>query len=76
MAHKHPEKILTTVVDPIVGLLPFQARDLGFKLGLNAAQIKEFTQILLGLGKLFIDNDLSLLEVNLLVLKENGELCV
>lgn len=74
VAHKHPEKILTTVVDPIVGLLPFQARDLGFKLGLNAAQIKEFTQILLGLGKLFIDNDLSLLEVNPLVIKENGEL--
>ncbi len=74
VAHKHPEKILTTVVDPIVGLLPFQARDLGFKLGLNAAQIKEFTQILLGLGKLFIENDLSLLEVNPLVIKENGEL--
>lgn len=74
VAHKHPEKILTTVVDPIVGLLPFQARDLGFKLGLNAAQIKEFTQILLGLGRLFIDNDLSLLEVNPLVIKENGEL--
>jgi succinyl-CoA synthetase beta subunit len=74
VAHKHPEKILTTVVDPIVGLLPFQARDLGFKLGLNAAQIKEFTQILLCLGKLFIDNDLSLLEVNPLVIKENGEL--
>ncbi len=74
VAHKYPEKILTTVVDPIVGLLPFQARDLGFKLGLNAAQIKEFTQILLGLGKLFIDNDLSLLEVNPLVIKENGEL--
>lgn len=74
VANKHPEKILTTVVDPIVGLLPFQARDLGFKLGLNAAQIKEFTQILLGLGKLFIDKDLSLLEVNPLVIKENGEL--
>lgn len=74
VANKHPEKILTTVVDPIVGLLPFQARDLGFKLGLNAAQIKEFTQILLGLGRLFIDNDLSLLEVNPLVIKENGEL--
>lgn len=74
VANKHPEKILTTVVDPIVGLLPFQARDLGFKLGLNAAQIKEFTRILLGLGQLFIDKDLSLLEVNPLVIKENGEL--
>jgi succinyl-CoA synthetase beta subunit len=74
VAHKHPEKILTTVVDPIVGLLPFQARDLGFKLGLNTAQIKEFTRILLGLGQLFIDKDLSLLEVNPLVIKENGEL--
>lgn len=74
VAHKHPEKILTTVVDPIVGLLPFQARDLGFKLGLNATQIKEFTRILLGLGQLFIDKDLSLLEINPLVIKENGEL--
>ncbi len=74
VANKHPEKILTTVVDPLVGLLPFQARDLGFKLGLNAAQIKEFTHILLALGRLFIENDLSLLEVNPLVIKENGEL--
>ena len=74
VAHNHPEKILTTVVDPIVGLLPFQARDLGFKLGLNAEQLKEFTHILLNLGKLFIENDLSLLEINPLVIKEDGHL--
>lgn len=74
VAHTHPEKILTTVVNPIVGLLPFQARDLGFKLGLNAAQLKEFTHILLSLAQLFVDYDLSLLEINPLVIKADGSL--
>ena len=58
------------VVDPLVGVLPFQARDIGFKLDLDVNQIKQFTQLLMGLGKLFVECDLSLLEINPLVITE------
>src|SRR5580700_4237737 len=51
VAEKTPEKILTVSVDAIVGLQPFQARQLAFGLGLSGEQIKQFTKILLGLGK-------------------------
>jgi succinyl-CoA synthetase beta subunit len=74
VAHETPEKILTTIVDPLMGVQPYQARQLGFALGLAGEQIKQFTKILLGLGKLFVENDLSLLEINPLVLTQQGNL--
>lgn len=74
VAHETPEKILTATVDPIVGIQPYQARQLGFALGLNGEQIKQFTKILLGLGKLFENCDLSLLEINPLVITKQGNL--
>jgi len=74
VAHDTPEKILTQIVDPIVGVQPFQARQLAFALGLQDDQIKQFTKILLGLGKLFQECDLSLLEINPLVITKQGNL--
>ncbi len=74
VAHETPEKILKAGIDPLVGAQPYQARDIGFKLGLNAEQIKQFTKIFLGLAKLFEENDLSLLEVNPLVITKEGNL--
>ncbi len=74
VAEKHPEKILKAVVDPLVGVLPYQARELGFALGLNSDQIKQFTVIMTGLGKLFKEYDLSILEINPLVIKKDGNL--
>lgn len=74
IAHDSPEKILTTVVDPIVGVQPFQGRELAFALGLKGDQIKQFTKILLGLAKLFEESDLSLLEINPLVINKQGNL--
>lgn len=74
VAHETPEKILTAVVDPLVGIQAFQARQLAFALGLKGDQIKQFTKILLGLGKMFQDCDLSLLEINPLVITEQGNL--
>lgn len=74
VAHKHPEKILQVVVDPVVGVLPYQAREVGFKLNLNAEQLKQFSQLMLGLGKLFVECDLSLLEINPLVITREGNL--
>jgi len=74
VAHDTPEKILTATVDPLVGVQPFQARDLSFALGLKGDQIKQFTKLLLGLGKMFEENDLSLLEINPLVITKEGNL--
>lgn len=74
VAHDTPEKILSIVVDPLVGVQPFQARELGFALGLTGDQIKQFTKLLLGLGKMFHDSDLSLLEINPLVVTKQGNL--
>lgn len=74
VAHTHPEKILKAVVDPLVGIQPYQARELSFALGLKGEQIKQFTRLMLGLCKMFIENDLSLLEINPLVITKDGNL--
>lgn len=74
VAHDTPEKIHKAVLDPLTGPQPYQARELGFKLGLNAQQLKQFSQIFMGLGKMFVDYDLSLLEINPLVVTQQGDL--
>ena len=74
VAHDTPEKILKAAIDPLVGPMPYQGRDLAFKLGLEGNQIKQFVDIFVGLGKLFKDYDLALLEVNPLVIKKDGNL--
>ncbi|MCB1648241.1 MAG: ADP-forming succinate--CoA ligase subunit beta [Pseudomonadales bacterium] len=74
VAEETPDKILRAVIDPLVGAQPFQARELAFKLGLNPEQVKQFTKLFLGLAKLFADFDLALLEINPLVITEQGNL--
>ena len=74
VAAETPEKILRVPVDPLLGVMPFQARDLGFALGLTTPQIKEFVNLLTGLGNLFVDKDLSLVEINPLVITKQGNL--
>lgn len=70
VAEETPEKILKVTIDPLLGIMPYQARELGFKLQLTPNQLKEFTQILLGLGKMFVERDLSLVEINPLIIDE------
>ncbi|KAA0016224.1 ADP-forming succinate--CoA ligase subunit beta [Salinicola corii] len=74
VAEETPEKILKAEIDPLVGAQPYQARELAFQLGLNKDQIKQFTKIFLGLSKLFHDKDLALLEINPLVITDEGNL--
>ena len=74
VAHETPEKILKATIDPLTGAQPYQARELAFKLGLSGKQIKQFTQIFLGLAKLFQECDLALLEINPLVITKEGDL--
>ncbi|MDG1663008.1 MAG: ADP-forming succinate--CoA ligase subunit beta [Pseudomonadales bacterium] len=74
VAHETPEKILRAEIDPLVGAQPYQARELAFNMGLQGVQIKQFTKIFLGLAKLFAEKDLALIEINPLVIKEDGDL--
>ena len=74
VAEETPEKILKAEIDPMVGAQPFQARDIAFQLGLKGVQVKQFTHIFLGLAKLFEEKDLALLEINPLVITDEGNL--
>lgn len=74
VAHDTPEKIITAVIDPLVGVLPYQCRELGFALKLSTEQLKQFVPLLTNLYKMFVECDLSLLEINPLVVTKKGDL--
>ncbi len=74
VAEETPEKIIKATIDPLTGAQPYQARELAFKLGLNPTQVKQFTKIFLGLAKMFVEKDLDLLEINPLVITDEGNL--
>jgi succinyl-CoA synthetase beta subunit len=74
VAEETPEKILKATIDPLTGAQPYQARELAFQLGLNPTQVKQFTKIFLGLAKMFVEKDLDLLEINPLVITDEGNL--
>lgn len=74
VAEETPEKIFTVTVDPMTGVMPFQCREVAFKLGLADTQISQFTNLMVGLGKMFVECDLSLLEINPLVVTKAGQL--
>ena len=72
VAVETPEKILKAPIDPIMGPHSSQGRKLALDLGLEGDQIKQFIELFLGLAKLFQDLDLSLLEINPLVITTEG----
>ncbi|WP_201526170.1 MULTISPECIES: ADP-forming succinate--CoA ligase subunit beta [Psychrobacter] len=77
VANETPEKIFKVSVDPLVGLMPYQAREVAFKLGMEGKQINQFVKIMTGAYQAFIENDFALLEINPLAVRENGEIvCV
>ncbi|MEM8984678.1 MAG: ADP-forming succinate--CoA ligase subunit beta [Pseudomonadota bacterium] len=73
VAEETPEKILTSVISPSAGLQPYQARELGFGLGLDKKQVGQFGKILQALYRLFIEVDASLVEVNPLIVTKGGD---
>ena len=73
VAEETPEKILRAQIDPAVGAQPYQGRQLAFALGLKGDQVKQFTNVFLGLSKLVHELDCSLLEINPLVITEAGD---
>jgi succinyl-CoA synthetase beta subunit len=74
VASETPERIITAVMDTAAGFMPYQARQIGFKMGLNARQVGQLTKIMSGLYRLFIDKDISLIEVNPLIIDGEGNL--
>jgi succinyl-CoA synthetase beta subunit len=74
VAEETPEQIITAAVDPAAGFMPYQARQIGFRMGLNAKQVGQLTKIMAGLYRLFIEKDISLIEVNPLIIDGNGDL--
>jgi succinyl-CoA synthetase beta subunit len=74
VAHKTPEKILSVVVDPGVGLEPYQCRELFFKLNIDNHLMRSFTELVTNLYKAFVDSDMSMLEINPLVITAEKDL--
>ena len=73
VAATHPEKILKQWVDPLVGLSGFQARNLAFGLGLEGRTVRQASSFMQALYKAFTEKDCSLMEINPLVITEDGD---
>ncbi|MDO4697668.1 MAG: ADP-forming succinate--CoA ligase subunit beta [Pasteurellaceae bacterium] len=74
VAEKTPHLLHKMAIDPLVGGMPYQGRELAFKLGLKGDQIKQFSHIFVQMAKMFVEKDLALLEVNPLVITKDGNL--
>jgi succinyl-CoA synthetase beta subunit len=67
-----PDQILTEPVDPVIGLAGFQARKIGFALGLRDKQVGQFVALIAALYRAFVETDASLIEINPLVVTKDG----
>ena len=74
VAEESPEKILQATIDPMTGPSAYQGRDLAFALGLEGKQINQFANVFMGLARLFSDCDLTLIEINPLVVTSAGDI--
>jgi succinyl-CoA synthetase beta subunit len=74
VAEKTPERIVKVYIEPAVGLVPFEARQLGFAIGLDGAQVNKFVKLATALYDAFIATDASLVEINPLVVTASGDL--
>ncbi len=73
VAEKHPDKIFKVVVDPAVGLQPFQGRQIAFALKLEGKQVGKAVELVMALYKAFVDLDASIVEINPLVVTKAGD---
>jgi succinyl-CoA synthetase beta subunit len=74
VAANTPEKIVRTYIEPGVGLVPFEARQLGFAIGLDGPQVSKFVKLATALYDAFIATDAALVEINPLVVTQAGDL--
>ena len=71
VARDTPEKIVRALADPMLGLHPYQAREVGFSLGIPAALVPGFAAIVLNLYKAYVATDATLAEINPLILTKD-----
>lgn len=74
VAHSNPDAIYKEAIEPALGLQPWQARNLAFKLGLEGPQINQAVSFMMGLYKAYVETDCSLLEINPFVTTKDGKL--
>lgn len=74
VAHATPEKIHTFSIDPASGYFPFHGRKVAFALGLTGAQVNQCVTMVGNLFRMFVDKDMSMLEINPLVVTKDGNL--
>jgi succinyl-CoA synthetase beta subunit len=74
VAAKTPEKIVRVYIDPGVGIVPFEARQLGFGIGLDGPQVNKFVKVVTALYEAYLATDASLLEINPLIVTASGDL--
>ncbi len=74
VAENQPEALIKVVVDPAVGLMPYQCRQISFGIGLPGEMAGQMTKLLMSLYKMFTDKDASMVEINPLVITKAGEL--
>jgi succinyl-CoA synthetase beta subunit len=74
VAAKTPERIAKVYIEPGVGIVPFEARQLGFAIGLDGPQVNKFVKLASALYDAFIATDASLVEINPLVVTADGDL--
>jgi succinyl-CoA synthetase beta subunit len=74
VAHDTPEKIFTMSIDPATGFSGFHGRKISFALGLKGDQVNQCVKLLGGLYKMFVEKDMSLLEINPLIVTKDGKL--
>jgi succinyl-CoA synthetase beta subunit len=73
VAAETPEKILKEFADPGMGLMPFQARNLAYGLGLEGKTASAAVSFIMKLYKLFVEKDCSLAEINPLIITDGGD---
>jgi succinyl-CoA synthetase beta subunit len=73
VAHTHPEKIFKESIDPAVGLMPYQARNIAFALKLKDAEVGNAVKFMLALYKLYTEKDCAMVEINPLVITKQGD---
>src|SRR5699024_171667 len=73
VAAESPEKIFREIIDPVVGLLPYQARRLAFNINIPEPLLSKSVQFMMGLYQAFVDKDCSMAEINPLVTTGDGE---
>lgn len=74
VARVSPDKIMRQMIDPVLGLQPFEARELGYGIGLDKKLVPEFAKIALALYRVFVDTDASLVEINPLFISKDDKL--